>query len=285
VIPAIDSHKRPVVTDGVIEPSSKKRKTNGVSPREYERLRQVAYGSQSVKDVIKSNDAPNYDPWAMTNPEDEVQDPRFSYLEKTKPIRAPVTLKEAPISLAAGKGSVPAIPEPKPGTSYNPVAQDWEALLIAEGQKEVEAEKKRMKEAGLEKQRFDRIAAAEQERGHDDIQTEDESAWEGFESDYSGAEWLKKKRPERKTPAERNKFKRRKEAERKEKWEKKEKEREKQQKQIGEIIKKAKAEAKAKALVRPRGDGSGEDEEVDDRVLRRRRLGKDAYVYLKSIMT
>lgn len=268
----------------MIEPSSKKRKTNGVSPKEYERLRQVAYGSQSVKDVIKNNDVPDYDPWAMTKPEDEVQDPRFSYLEKKKPIRAPVTLKEAPISLAAGKRSVPAISEPKPGTSYNPVAQDWETLLVAEGQKAVEAEKKRLREAEMEKERLDRIAAAEQEREHDELQTEDESAWEGFESDYSGAEWLKKKRPERKTPAERNKFKRRKEAERREKWEKKEKEREKQQKQIGEIIKKAKDEAKAKALVKARADSSGEDEEVDDRVLRRRRLGKDVYVYPTPIM-
>lgn len=262
----------------MIEPSNKKRKTNGVSPREYERLRQVAYGRQSVKDVIKSDDAPNYDPWATTKPEDEVQDPRFSYLEKRKPIQAPMTLKEAPISLAAGKGSVPALPEPKPGTSYNPVAQDWEALLASEGQKEVVAEKKRLREAEIEKERLDRIAAAEHEREHDDIQTEDESAWGGFESDYSGAEWLKKKRPERKTPTERNKFKRRKEAERREKWEKKEKERGKQLKQIGEIIKRAKDEAKAKALVTAKGDSSEDDEEVDDRVLRRRRLGKDAYV-------
>jgi len=282
--PAIDSHKRPGVTDGVIEPSSKKRKTNGVSHREYERLRQIAYGNQSVEDVIKTNEAPDYDPWAMTKPEDEVQDPRFSFLEKKKPIRAPLTLKEAPISLVAGKGSVPAVPQPKPGTSYNPVAQDWEELLVAEGQKEVEAEKKRLKEAGMEKERLNRIAAADNEREHDDIQTEDESAWEGFESDYSGAEWLNKKRPERKTPTERNKFKRRKEAERREKWEKIEKEREKQQKQIGEIIKKAKDEAKFKALVRAKRDSDGEDEEVDDRVLRRRRLGKDAYVYLTSIM-
>ncbi|KAL2050214.1 hypothetical protein ABVK25_009575 [Lepraria finkii] len=271
-VPAIDSHKRPGVTDGVIVPSSKRRKTNGVNPREYGRLREVAYGSKSVKDVIKTDDAPEYDPWAV-NPEEE--DPKVSYLEKKKPIRAPSTLKEAPISLAAGKGAVPAVPAPKPGTSYNPVFYDWDALLTAEGEKEVEAEKKRLRETTLEQERLARIAAAEKERDND-IQTEDESAWEGFESDYEAAEWLKKRRPERKTPSERNKIKRRKETERREKWEKKEKERERQQKQIGEIIKKAKEMQKTKALVKVRGEEEGvEQQEVDERVLRRRKLGKD----------
>ena len=260
----------------MIVPSSKRRKTDGVNPREYGRLREVAYGSQSVKDVIKTDDAPEYDPWAV-NPEEE--DPKFSYLEKEKPIRAPRTLKEAPISLAAGKGAVPAVPAPKPGTSYNPVFHDWDALVTAEGEKEVEAEKKRLREATLEQERLARIAAAEKERDND-IQTEDESAWEGFESDYEAPEWLKKRRPERKTPSERNKIKRRKEAERREKWEKKEKERETQQKQIGEIIKKAKEVQKTKALVKVKGEGEGaEQQEVDERVLRRRKLGKDVYVH------
>ncbi|KAL2039941.1 hypothetical protein N7G274_007344 [Stereocaulon virgatum] len=271
-VPAVDSHKRSGVTDGVIVPSSKRRKTDGVRPQEYERLREVAYGSQSVKDVIKSDDVPGHDPWAVVPEED---DPKFSYLEKKKPIRAPPTLKEAPISLAAGKGEVPAVPAPKPGTSYNPVFQDWDALLTAEGEKEVEAEKKRQREAAREQERIERIATAEKERDND-IQTEDESAWEGFESDYDAAEWLKKRRPERKTPSERNKMKRRKEAERREKREKKEKEKEKQQKQIEEIIKRAKEEAKQKMLMKNGEDGKGEEQqEVDERVLRRRKLGKD----------
>ncbi len=266
----------------MIEPSSKKRKRNGVSLREYERLREVAYGRQSVKDIIKTDDAPDHDPWAV---EEEEQDPRFSYLEKAKPIRAPPTLKEAPISLAEGKGTIPAIPAPNPGTSYNPVFQEWDALLTAEGKKEVEAEKKRLHETALEQQRLERIAAAEKERNLD-IQTEDESAWEGFESDYEGAEWLKKKRPERKTPSERNKIKRRKEAERKEKWEKEQKEREKRERQIGEIIKKAKDEAKQKALAKAGAEvGDEEGEEVDERVLRRRKLGKDTYVCPNCLST
>ena len=277
-VPAIDSHKRPGVTDGVIEPRSKKRKTNGVNPREYERLREVAYGSQTVKDVIKSNDAPDYDPWAA-NPDEEKQDPKFSYLEKAKPIRAPPTIKEAPISLAAGKGEVPAVAAPKSGTSYNPVFEDWDALLTSEGQKEVEAEKKRNREAALEQERLARIAAAQNEQDYDNgVQTEEESAWEGFESDYEGAEWLKKKRSERKTPAERNKINRRKEAERREKWEKKEREKEKQERRVAEIVKVAKEEAKRRELVRVDEGTAEAQEEVDDKVLRRRKLGKDTYV-------
>ena len=276
-IPAIDSRKRSAVTDGVLQPSSK-RKKNGVSSKEYERLREIAYGSQTVKDIIENDDTPNHDPWAVNGPKKE-QEPNLSYLEKAKPIKAPATLKEAPVSLIAGSRIVPAVTAPKPGTSYNPAFHDWDALLIAEGQREVEAEKKRRREAELEQVRLDRIAAAETERDAD-IQTEDESAWEGFESDYEGAEWLKKRRPERKTPAERNKVKRRKEAERREKWEKKMKEKEKQQRQIGEIARQMKNEAKARALVKAELE---KPEEVDDPVLRRRRLGKDVYVMLGGL--
>ena len=207
----------------------------------------------------------------MDQSNEDEQEPHFSYLEKTKPVRAPATLKEAPVSLIAGSATVPAVATPKPGTSYNPVFQEWDALLVAEGQKEVEAEKKRRGEAELEQERLDRIAAAENERDAG-VQTEDESAWEGFESDYEGAEWVKKRRPERKTPAERNKVKRRKEAERREKWEKAMKQREKQHRQIVEIAKQMKHEAKARALVKAKPK---KPEEVDDRLLRRRRLGKD----------
>lgn len=253
----------------MFEPSSKRRK-NGVSLKEYERLREVAYGSQTVKKIISTDGAPDHDPWAVKQSEEEEQHPKLSYLEKTKPIRAPATLKEAPVSLIAGSRDVPAVAAPHSGTSYNPIFQEWDALLRAEGQKEVGAEKKRRREAELEQERLDRIAAAANERDAD-IQTEDESAWEGFESDYEGAEWLKKRRPERKTPAERNKVRRKKEAERREKWEKKMKEMEKQQRQIGEIARQMKNEAKARALVKAKL----EKPEVDDRVLRRRRFGKD----------
>ena len=265
------------MTDGVLQPSGKRRK-NDVSPREYNRLRGVAYGSQTVKDIIKRDDTPNHDPWAMKQTEEE-KESHFSYLEKRKPIKAPATLKEAPVSLIAGSFHVPAVPTPKLGTSYNPAFQDWDALLVAEGQREIEAEKKRRREAELEQGIIDRRVAAEIEQDND-IQNEDESAWEGFESEYDGAEWLKKRRPERKTPAERKKVKRRKEAEKREKWEKNMVEREKQQRQIGEIARQMKSETKAKALVKAELE---KPKEVDYQVLRRRRFGKDAYVTLNCL--
>ena len=280
-IPPLDSRKRSSgATDGVIEPGTKRHQTNRVSLKEYERLKAIAHGNQSVKDVIKTGDAPDHDPWAVSHSQEDAPNSKFSYLEEKKPIRAPPTLHEAPVSLAAAKGKVPATPAPKPGTSYNPAFQDWDALLNTEGEKEVEAEKKRLHEAEIEKARLERIAAAEKENEHEDIQTEDESAWEGFESDYFGAEWLKKARPERKTPAERNKIKRRKETKRREKWERSQKERQKQEKQIGEIVKKLKVEAKAaaQALSKTGEQASEEDTEVDDRVLRRRKFGKDTQV-------
>lgn len=261
---AVDSHKRSGVTDGVIDPSSKRRKKNGVSPKELERLKSVAYGGAAVsKDVVNVDDA-DYDPWLV---KDEEQDPRFSYLEKAKSIKAPQTLREPPISLVLGADALPAVTKPKGGLSYNPEFQEWEQVLTEEGAKEVEAEKKRLKEAALEQERLDRIAAARDER--DDYQTEDESAWEGFESEYEGGEWLKKRRPERKTPAERNKVKRRKEAERQSKREAPAKARALQAQKIKDIAENIEAESKAKVVA------IVESKEADDRILRRRKLGRD----------
>lgn len=268
-VSAVDGRKRSGVTDGVVEPSSKRRKGNGLSHKEYERLKNIAYGGETVhKDVIKADGTPVHDPW-----EDVVgqQDPRFSYLEKAKKVRAPRTLKEAPISLVAGAKRIPAVKKPKAGMSYNPAFQDWDQLLTEEGAKEVEAEKKRIKEAEEERVRLEKVAAAQDER--DDIQTEDESAWEGFESEYEGEEWLTKRRPERKTPAERNKVKRRKEAERQAKWDAQMKKRAQQSLQIKSIAQQVEVRERAKAEAKVAAGGSSSDE-IDDRVLRRRKLGK-----------
>lgn len=242
-----------------------------MSHKEYQRLRRIAYGGETVsKDIIKTDAAPDHDPWDLVIAETE-QDSTFSYLDKPKPIRAPRTLKQAPISLVAGTDAFPAVAKPKAGTSYNPVFQDWDRLLTEEGEKEVEAERKKRREAELDADRLNRIAAAQEER--DDIQTEDESAWEGFESEYEGAEWLKKRRPERKTPAERNKAKRRKDAERRSKWDLQMKKRAQQAQRIKEIARTVDAEAKAREVANSKGrvPDSGE---ADDRILRRRKLGK-----------
>ncbi|KAI4146981.1 MAG: hypothetical protein LQ341_001924 [Variospora aurantia] len=285
-VPAVSTHKRLGVTDSLIEPSSKRRRSNGVSFREHERLKKLAYGGESVrKDVVESNEVPSHDPWAPPHSDSSKRDPQYSYLDPPKSIKPPSTLQKAPISLLASTASLPAVPKPKAGISYNPVYQDWDALLTSAGTAEVAAERKRLADAAAEQEKQAFIAAAQNEREDNDYKTEDESAWEGFETENEVAEWLKKKRPERKTPTERNKVKRRKEAERQAKWEAQMKKREKQARQIGNIAKDVEKEAKAKAsstavIVAKSGDDddddSGDDvdrEGIDDSILRRRKLG------------
>lgn len=270
-VPPITSHKRSRVTDGVIEPRRKKPKSD-VSRKDYERLKQIAYGGETLlKDMLKMDDAPDYDPWDTTTAQTE-EDLRFSHLEKKKPIKAPSTLKRAPTSLVVGTEAFPAVAKPRPGTSYNPIYHEWNEVLTAEGQKEVEAEKKRRMEAQLEKERLNRIAAVNDER--DDIQTEDESAWEGFDSECEGADSLKKRRPERKTPAERNKIKRRKATESQAKRDLPNKKKAQQAIRIKEIANKVEAEAEAR--MQAKSLSKLIPVEADDRLLRRRKLGKDS---------
>ncbi|KAL9580644.1 MAG: hypothetical protein Q9212_004377, partial [Teloschistes hypoglaucus] len=286
-IPAIPTHKRLGVTDGIVEPSSKRRKGNGVKLHEYERLRRVAYGGESVrKDVVEASGAPTHDPWAITTMEGADEDPQLSYLEKPQPVKAPSTLTKPPISLLANPSTaVPAVPRPKPGHSYNPVFQDWDALLTSAGEKEVAAERARIAAAAAEAEDQARIAAAQAEREPDGFyKTEEESAWEGFESEYDidsqgdrGKEWLKKRRPERKTPAERNKINRRKEAERRQKMDQETKKRETQARRIKEIAKEVRKEAIARSsIVTTKADSqaSSDDENTNEQTLRRRKFGK-----------
>ncbi|MCJ1287736.1 Glioma tumor suppressor candidate region protein 2 [Xylographa opegraphella] len=270
LVPAIDSRKRSGATGSIAEPYSKKRKSNGISPQEYERLKLRAYGGEAVtKDIVKTDAIPKNDPWAEDNA--EVEDLRFSYLEKAKPVRAPKSLTEPPVSLLGSARVMPAVIKPRPGISYNPMFDDWDQLLTEEGNKAVEAEEKRRQEAKAEEEHQARLAEAQHER--DDLLTEDESAWEGIESEYEGAEWLKKRRPERKTPAERNKVKRRKEAERQAKRDIEVKRRTQQALQIKAIAQHVRSQDTIKSMALATiGDSS--DEDIDDRVLRRRKLGK-----------
>ncbi|MCJ1360042.1 MAG: hypothetical protein MMC33_010045 [Icmadophila ericetorum] len=275
-VPAVDSRKRSLgVTDGVLGDRSKRRKGNGVSYKDYDRLKKRAYGGvQPSEDILERDRAPTHDPWEDVSQED---DPKFSYLEKRKPIKAPPTIKEAPISLLADAKQIPAVLKPKPGISYNPVFAEWNALLETEGQKELEAEKKRVAQAAEEARTQALIEAAKNEP--EIYPTDDESAWEGFESGYSDAEYLNKKRPERKTPAERNKIKRRKEAERLAKHEAEMKKREKQAHHIRCIAKEisARNKQKSKALtLQPEPTFDSDSSQIDDTKLRRRKIGGHA---------
>ena len=237
-----------------------------------QRLKERAYGGGGVeKDIIETGERVPYDPWTDAP---VVETPEFSFLEKAKPKVAPKTIKQPPISLLEKQRILPSVPKPNAGISYNPTLEDWEALLNTEGAKELSAEQKRQHAAREEAEREARIAGlAGIESDH--YLTEDESAWEGVESGYEGAE-LNKKRPQRKTPAKRNKAKRRKEAERLAKHEALMKVKAQQSKQILEIAKEvAMKEEMRQALATPLPESS--DEEIDDRTLRRRKLGRHVY--------
>lgn len=278
-VPAVSSRKRAgtAVTDGIVP--AKKRRGPGVSSKELLRLKGIAYGGDGVhKDVVAAEGDATYDPWAVV----EVPKPTYdqSFLPGPDVRREPKTLKEAPITLTATGRALPNVRLPAGGRSYNPAFDDWSALLEKEGLKEVEKEKKRRADAAAEEERQARIAAAaeEAERAEERaaLSEYDESEWEGFQSDYDEVT-LKKKRPERMTPSERNKAKRRKEAERLAKHESRMKARDEQLKQLHHIKKEMVAkenDRKTKALAKFPGSVESEDsmEEEDGEVLRKRRF-------------
>ncbi|EEQ30728.1 hypothetical protein McanMca71_000587 [Microsporum canis] len=262
-ISAIDSRKRPSnsrVTDGIIEPKTKRSRSDWVTREEWLRLKKVA--QEAKLDESSMQHDISHDPWAV----DSEKEKKFSFLEEKKPIVAPKTLSEAPVSLAANGKKIPSVIKPKAGTSYNPSFQEWDELLTKEGEKEVEAERARLEEQKREAERIARIEAAEGDDGQ--IKSDDESAWEGFESEYEN-ESIKKKRPERKTKAQRNKILRRKEAERKAKAEANIKKREQQAAQAKAITKQITEKEKAKLAMTKAEESSGDDEPA----LRKRPFG------------
>jgi nucleolar protein 53 len=267
--------KRPgdKTTDGIIEP--KRQRTSYVTHKELSRLRKVAdgRGSQTMVEVTEAS----YDPWdVQKDVEEATQDPRFSFLEKSKKKVAPRTLKEKPISLAASGKDIPAVKKPEGGYSYNPMYEDYEERLITAGEKELAAEQKRLdaKEAERIKHEAASKSAAEADAAEaraDLSEWEEDSAWEGFESGVEDVK-LNAKRPERKTQVQRNKMKRRKEEERKAKMIAHEKKKAEQATHIKKIAKEVaeKELAKQMALVSTE-DSSSEGDELE---LRRRKLGK-----------
>lgn len=258
------------ITDGVIEPKTKRHKSDYVSRKEWLRLKQVA--REGNPDAKKEGDD-LYDPWADAEETTTYDDPKFDFLKKPKAKVAPPTIKKAPISLAANGKPVPAVKNPDAGTSYNPSFEEWDRLLTEQGKLAVEAEKKRLEDEGRWQERQRLKAEAEAQNDNGELRSDDESAWEGFESEYEKPEWLNKKRPERKTQAQRNKIKRRKEAERKAKWEEQMKKRQQQAEHVTTIAEKVKEEEEERRKQPEQGDGSSD--EGDDTKLRRRPLGKN----------
>lgn len=274
VIPAVSMRKRPgdKTGDGIIQP--KRQRTSYITHKELSRLRKIADGrSETTIEVTEAS----YDPWDVQKDVAEAtQDPRFSFLEKTKKKVAPKTLKQKPISLAANGKDIPAVKTPEGGFSYNPMYEDYEERLISAGEKELAAEQKRL--ATQEAERIKREAASKSaaeaeaaEAKADMSEWEEDSAWEGVESGVEDVK-LNAKRPERKNQVQRNKIKRRKEEERKQKMLAHEKKKTEQAQHIKKLAK----EVAEKELARQMALISTEDSdsEGNDLELRGRKLGK-----------
>ena len=270
-MPAVDSRKRSGsnVTDGIVDRSNKRRKSDWVSHRELQRLKEVARQGGNLDVALKvSSEDVVYDPWASSPVVEIPQDEASDYLEPPKPKVAPSTLRHSPISLTASGKPIAAVQKPRAGASYNPVFEDWADLLTKEGEREIEVEKRRLEVEEKEAERLARIAQAEA----DDLgQTDNESAWEGIESEYENDETLNKKRPERKTPAQRNKAKRKRETERQLRHEKKMEQTRIRAEDIRAHAKLLEEKQSVKEQQPPSPNAPSESE--DDEKLRRRRLG------------
>ncbi|RYP35504.1 hypothetical protein DL767_003758 [Monosporascus sp. MG133] len=270
-VPAVPLRKRPgdKTTDGIIP--AKRLRTQYVTHKELNRLRKVADGHhESTIEVVDAS----YDPWAA-EPQPEKEEVVHDTRNDKK--KAPKTITHKPISLSANGKHVPAVKKPTGGYSYNPAFSDYEARYTEEANKAVEAEKKRLAEEEAERIKKEAAArsAAEAEAAEARAELsewEDDSEWEGFQS---GGEELKPtvKRPERKTPAQRNRAKRRKEEERRLKHEAKMRIKKAQAEQIKQIAKEVAEREAQRALVRAE-QSDDSSTEGNDEILRRRQLGK-----------
>ncbi|KUI55218.1 hypothetical protein VP1G_02584 [Cytospora mali] len=273
-VPAVSSKKRSgdKTTDGLLP--VKRQRTNYVTRKELSRIKKVADGHhESTVEVVDAA----YDPWAMdvTPTAGAVEKPQKNeWIPETIRAKVPSTLAKKPISLAANGKQVPAVAKPAGGYSYNPVVTDYINRLEEEGEKAVEAERKRLEAeaADLMKQEAAARSAAEAEAAEAKAEMsewDEDSAWEGLESE---AEGVMAKRPKRKTPAQRNKAKRRKEEERQKKHDAAAKRKEQQAKHIKELAEAV--ELKQQELALQKMEMSDGESEGNDMELRRRQLGK-----------
>jgi nucleolar protein 53 len=193
-------------------------------------------------------------------------------------VKAPKSMKQQAIALTANGKHPRAVPKPKGGYSYNPVFTDYEERLTEESKKAIEAEKKRLEdeEKEREKQAAAARSAAEAEAAEARAnlsEWEEDSEWEGFQSGVEDGP--SKKRPERKTQAQRNRIKRRKEEERLAKHKAALKARRAQEQRIRDIADEvAQREAEKQQLVLAGAAADDSDSDVDDEKLRRRQIGK-----------
>lgn len=270
-VPPVDSRKRSrsIPADGIYEPASKRAKKDWVSKKEVQRLKdslnvQSYLDTQHIEDVSGTSQ----DLWAegtLTTPGDE---PCSEYIPRTRTKVAPETLQRAPIVMTANAKPAKAVPNPNGGTSYNPSFEEWDDLLTGEGEKEVEAERARQRKARTDAEKEARIAALAA-APENILGSDGESAWEGFETEDE-KDRLQQKRPERKTPAQRNKLKRRKQAEQLANHQKRTGDSRKRAEQAMLTAMKSRDDVRVSTTAEPLLD---HDSEVEDSKTRRRKLG------------
>ncbi|KAM0323544.1 hypothetical protein ACHAQA_008825 [Verticillium albo-atrum] len=284
-VPAVSLRKRPApkTSDGLL-PAKRARK-DWVSAAELARLRRVADGQQPTTIDVQPA---TYDVWAAPPPVDKpvVEREEDNFIPATEVPKPPRTLRHKPISLAASGKTVRAVAKPTGGYSYNPLFDDYAARLEVESAKAIEAEKKRLakeEETRLREEAIARSAAeADAAEARANLSEWDEdSAWEGFETDAegSGAEGSQAAKPrKRKTTVQRNRIKRRKAEEGLKKHEYNIKARDEQTRRIREIASDiAERDAFVQALVAQQEEvdsSAEEDDGAGDVPLRRKKLGR-----------
>lgn len=203
----------------------------------------------------------------------------MNFIPEKVEAKVPKSMKQPTISLLANGKTTPAVQKPTDAHSYMPDEIKWEEHYVAESQKALDAENKRLaaEEADRLKQAAAARSAAEAEAAEARAnlsEWEEDSEWDGFQS---GAEDEKAvvKRPERKTPTQRNKTKRRKEDERLAKHKAAMKARRVQEMKIKELAQQVDDKEAQRALIlAQKAYDSSDDEEAGEQKLRRKQLGK-----------
>ncbi|KAI1202077.1 ribosome biogenesis protein Nop53/GLTSCR2 [Nemania serpens] len=270
-IPAVSMRKRPgdKTSDGILP--AKRTRREYVTVKELSRLRKVADGHhESTADIAEAS----YDPWAII-PEPATADVVIKDQRDEKK-KAPKSFAQKPLSLLANGKTMPAVPKPASGHSYNPKFEDYEARYAEECNKAIEAEKKRLAEEEAERIKAEAAARSAAEAEAAEARAElsewdEDSEWEGFQS---GGEELRQtgKKQKRKTKADRNRIQRRKDEERRLKHEAKTKLRKGELERIKQIAQEVSERDEALALAK--AEESDSSTASHDEVLRRKQLGK-----------
>lgn len=270
-VAGVDGRKRKVqeVADGSTVKRVKDDKY--VTHKELQRLRSIA---DNAEDLALEHETAAYDPWAAAPPSKHAQ---LDFVRKPQPIREPRSLRQAPVALTASGKTVPALTKPEAGKSYNPLVEDWSAILQREGDAALEAEARRLDaEALMEEKEARAIQEAEMVDAADEDAwaTDYETEWDGLSEGEQQVYTVKAQR--RKTPAERNKIKARKEREARLVWEKKQKLRDQQELRIRQIAKELSAKDRARRNTAQTLDQSTSSDSEEEPALRRRRFGQIA---------